>query len=871
MANPNDPNQLGKPATLSKLEELGRRFSNRMMGTSAQEEKLIERLSELDYQLSQTRPAPNQSAQELAQNIANIHTQRSQIESRLKTIEGIRSSVAARLYGSGVETALRRSNVSRDVNALAGSSAIMGQAAAGISRSTISLEQQHQESLAAIISKSAEIREAVKNNPTNRRGIESLGQELSSSISSAAVARGALDLQKRAGLDVKSRYLTSGDIFNRLQNEISQSDLANNVAAGRAGTKSQQEAVLRESLGQIGMLRNQQANESDPKKFEDLQKAIDNLTASARGASDTLREMKRQGGGGGRFGMFMQAAGMAAGTGANLVDTWSYENPMRQRQNEIRYAELGNRQFTDMQNALGGDMGALRRLGSSYEAASGLNIRTKGWSRAGTALTATQGLIGNIAQGASSGGIGRFGAVLGGINNVSSAAANWNQQAGERGSALAALDIERADARNFIQDQLAQSYVNYAKGLGGASMGMGGLRGALVEQMIKPDTIRRLAGQGINTERATELTRMAVGALGRQFTNVDAIENAGKVERGGYMSAEQYFQSLGRMSNTSGNAGNQFQEILKNAVAAGLDSAKNIQQMVDATVTLSERTARMGIDSSGAAADILGKAVQSMGGTPANMQVGAAMSAIDFANAAASNKGLDFSTIAEQGGISKAFRKASLVQREVLAGLTATQLQQLTGPGGAEAAEKYGLGSLAQNIGSAKFQDELEKLKREKILNRFAPPGKIPGDIRQQIMDASDLSKLGGEAGEVWRGLATIADVSGEGLGGILRKGGPTKGTVGTEATGPEVRAADEVLKAQAEGQRRILEEGRNIVGSLSNVAGVLREVATAFNPEKMSSAVQTGAEKFNVPVQDFSIAVKEFARVVDGMGKSRK
>ena len=88
----------------------------------------------------------------------------------------------------------------------------------------------------------------------------------------------------------------------------------------------------------------------------------------------------------------------------------------------------------------------------------------------------------------------------------------------------------------------------------------------------------------------------------------------------GIMNEQQYFQNTGALTQVGGNADKNLEEILKNAVANGMDNAKSISQMVQATVQLAAKGAATGFDVSGGARSVAARVMDSLSdqGTPMN-------------------------------------------------------------------------------------------------------------------------------------------------------------------------------------------------------------------------------------------------------------
>lgn len=892
MAKRRPTNSGGPTNSMNRLSELAEKFERQLEQPGAEEYDILTSIGEEIQKRDVLTSQPNARAQDIGAAHGRIET----LHSRLTGVEERRMNTAVKQYSGGVATALRGSNLQRDVNAMAGTSGIMGSALSQVGTPTYQLEQQQQNAMKAMLGVGGSIVEMAQNEPNNVKGVQGLAAQMQGHMGQAATTQAALDLQRKQGLDIKSRYLGSMERQERFENMLGSGDLSRDVAAGKVGTRSSVINDFRSSVGEIGRLRSEQSGTTDPKKFEDLQKAIDGLTASASGAAKTLAEIDRQGGGGGGWGGAATKLGYAAsGAGAigSITTAALIDLPRRELANEIRYAGIGNKQYDDSVAAMRGDVGALRRIGGSYGAASDINASMKWRSRVASTATAAGGVLGGAASVA--GGLAKneiipgsgIGDMVGGVGNIAnsavSGAVNFNQQAGEIGSTTAMLKMQQLDAMSHIADTTTQSYVDFTKNLAMSTRGAGSGRGELYGGINNSANLAVMADLGISPADAAKLASQGVSDVGKGFGASD-IMRAGQMQQTGYMNAGQYIGAMGSLSMVGGNAGGNMEEILKNAVANGMDNSKNIMQMVSATASLAQRSASMGIDTATGSAQALGKMTDYFKdlGVPENMRAGAAMSAAAGTNAAITDQSLNFANVGEQGRLSRMFGGLQLPQRQRLSNLSVQDVNQMMQPGGAGlgAIEKFGLGEELTKVDAkgnrTVNQEKLEELRKDKVLKLLEStmaPGQSPAldSARKKIQSGEELSYAEQQAVRAQSTGAAGFDILGgaAGLGGKSARAGAVK--VGA---GGEVGAAEGMIATAAGGEAKQLEAGRNVVealGGLQDFADTLKEVLANFKPEEMSKGVKEAAESFSVPVHDFGTHVKAFGEVIQNLDSKKK
>ena len=156
-------------------------------------------------------------------------------------------------------------------------------------------------------------------------------------------------------------------------------------------------------------------------------------------------------------------------------------------------------------------------------------------------------------------------------------------------------------------------------------------------------------GTGADSEQQGRLYGQAIGALGRD--SLKAVGGMPEFARAA-RSAMQYSNSgilqspdqyMGMLNQVTGGGGGtkDLDKVMAEAVAAGMDSSKNIEQMVGATTALAQASAQMGVSGIAGASTMMAAGTQGAlaGGTNVNIAAQAAMGAVDFLNKGTSGRG----------------------------------------------------------------------------------------------------------------------------------------------------------------------------------------------------------------------------------------
>jgi hypothetical protein len=303
--------------------------------------------------------------------------------------------------------------------------------------------------------------------------IESQANALSETIQKKAELSKAEQVQRQYGLDTKSIYDTARQTHGRIMQDRRQERITQTVAAGgldRAEIEGKLAETTEKLVEAFGKLETAVLSGSD--EAHRMAQEFNDTAEQAQEYQDTLKEMDRQGGGGG-FGSRLQQAGQAMQGAGGVIGAYAgYEQyrdvtaNLLDTQNRIGFGRLANMRFDDMRGAAGGDFTSLRRvLEDNYGsvAKGGLAL---GGEQAGVLKTRLLGqgvgtagsfISGAMEAGAQGGKVaGPKGAIIagiaGGVNSAAGAAAE---------TAITAEDMRRGISERQVAIQQANQLREY--------------------------------------------------------------------------------------------------------------------------------------------------------------------------------------------------------------------------------------------------------------------------------------------------------------------------------------------------------------------------------------------------------------------------
>jgi hypothetical protein len=175
-----------------------------------------------------------------------------------------------------------------------------------------------------------------------------------------------------------------------------------------------------------------------------------------------------------------------------------------------------------------------------------------------------------------------------------------------------------------------------------------------------------MGGVGIRREETAGLVGSFTQAAGAQWSEQDML-SAGKARLSGQLGTEQFAALGGALTDVGGKYGD-LDKTLSEAVKTGMDNSKNITQMVQATVSLSQRDAASGLALSTGTGALLTSAIgaTSVQNMPENMRVQAAATAMGNYEQMTTHRGVNFQSVMEFAKLRRAAPDMSVVEQENL-------------------------------------------------------------------------------------------------------------------------------------------------------------------------------------------------------------
>ena len=915
--NPKDPFGTRLGSLIDKTEQiLNKRMSN-VEKKSVEEIRAQDALNKLQEKLEQVNKklldleAKSKSSTVAPSDVLNsrirktqdkflqINDQIEKAENRLSKAEQLQSYTASKALVSETQTATSPKSLSSYIaNSYRARSSQGPAISMAENTGSIRLQKQEEEGRALLAQLGEELQslsdEVDPSDPDSIKVYREKAKEMQEVAGRTGVSQRALSYQRQYGIDTESRYSSARRVSSQIAQQKQSEQISRDVSEGRykRGEVEDQLALVTEKLVSTFNELDEAIKSTDEsaddlaKKFEEGSEELDRL-------QNILKEMDSQGGG---IGNKLMAASGVMGSGANILGAYAnytqYANvdmPMLDTQNRIGYGNIANQRYSDVQAAAGGDATALRRIrNDEYRKMmqNAMNIGEEQASVLGTRFEA--GLAETGAQGTGSIGTAMMSGIKSGGNlakaglDVASAVANPLAQTAITGKdymnniSQGQKVIQRYGQMrqydqflNAVPDAVAQRTIDTFKGTGVATRGLGGMRGATIAGLTNPDFVSQMAEYGLSQDDTARLTGQGAAALGKRFS-VGDIARGGQLQRAGIMqSADQYIQARGALSSVGGDS-NDLEEIMKNAVAAGMDNSKNIMEMVNATTQLSSRSAAMGIDAASGAATVMGRGARALTdmGVSENMANQAAALGAATADRALTSKSMSLGNVVESGLIDKQFGKtATRAQREAMKLFDTSQLQKLK-EGGVEGADKVMLG-LTRILEESGGQEGLDALLGA---SSYGASLDTTGSTRDpRLMELSrkkyiDRKQFTTEEQRYWdEGQAAagiIAGTSGIGTAEALdfqksvdqkdKYGKSLKDKTDEKQLDPLVKSTEDALAGSATFDAKQfsmgIQELNKTMGGLSELGGAIQAIAS-LEPSAFAKETAAAMEKATLPL----------------------
>ena len=897
----------------ARIEELLRRREERMRQRSLTEQRILDRLLEANEEyktrIEQVRLAPPGAAQESIRDAISEATRVGRLQSALDKEARARERRVQRMFEQQLAQEMSQAAVTSRLTALGRDPRIVGAALReaqvtptfrlerSIQQTERMLELQRQRVMeAAAAFGRGEVDEATL---TGRASVqETLMERL-------ARERRALGIQRKLGLDIGTRFTQAYNVAGRISEEIRLGEVERAAIAGKYGTR----ADVTEKLNQVSTklvdtfqeLEKAFAEGSD--KADELASRFEELSTKQKEYSTALRAMERAGTGGGRMDRLMSMLNFVGNLGVVTEAAgriYQYGAVTSNIQREMIRTQMGRVSgdvYRDVFGATQGDMAALRRVTSQQierEARAAEDIAratnmAMGIRAAGgvmQAANAVGGVAVDAVRGAVTGTVvgGTMGAITGAIGGAAGGAARAAPVV--TGAAVTAIDytkrltagqnlvamrqiLRQQDlVRNMIEDRIQQQALNYARAGALTTRGIGAGRQGIHSMIMSEGFITGAAELGIAPEQIMEITATARDMLGG---NLNAAELNQIVMRGGQLARagiiqtpEQYARLRGQLAAVGGTD-KELERLLTNAVATGMDNARNLNELVSLTRDQAAMSARIGLDATAGAADLLAmmnQNLQDRGVRPAMRQRILQESGRTLTRVF-SNADINIGNILEASALRQRFQGLSVAEYTALQKLTPEQLLKMRQDIGF--AKKLGLdrairtredvedlinisrfGASENLMSSFLFKDirSLEEKERRGTINK------------EEQVKLERMRRLFSTLTGMDRSVLTGAEMD---TSAIKRQAPPVKGrTVESE----------EVLRARAKGQATEVTTGfesiRDMYGSFAQMTEAMNKAAERLNPAAFSESLKESVDNYTVIANSFGSSVSEFSTAVD-------
>jgi hypothetical protein len=565
-------------------------------------------------------------------------------------------------------------------------------------------------------------------------GVTQAMRERSEQISRAeediALNKRLIKMQNRAGMSTEKRLMAGEEEISRASTMLGESALSKRVAAQKFDVDEETEK-LRKSLdtltttfGEFDQATSDYKNKIiDKSKYEEKSTAYESSRKEVEDQRKLVDEIKRQGGGGGD-----NSLNYKAGIVSSIARTYQgamIDDRLTDVRQKAQFAGQAVSQYNLGQSAVQGDMHAMLQLASMSGVKDFANTMANkqlfsssvGLTAEGMDVTARVGKeAGNLKNIFQAGDAGLKAGVdiaeTGGrvVRRSARIANKVDMAETELSAGAASIELNRqmtaipAIALQAVQDQMMAA--------GGAVTGMGGSAQAAFATLTDKYTLSRAANLGVSPTEFAGLTGMAAQQVGGGEAKTTIAMRAAAAQNKNILSAEQYVGNLGALSNVGGTSGD-LEEILRTAVASGMDNSKNIAQMVQATSAMSQDLAKRGISGAEAVDSMLGGAYQRLKGmgVDENLRVQTAMSTAEIQNRLMTSSDTNIGNVYERQALRGAFPNAGPMELNRLSTLSAPEyaaLMQKDRTKGRTAAKAMGLESFYLETPTAKIGEAFE-------------------------------------------------------------------------------------------------------------------------------------------------------------------
>ena len=739
------------------------------------------------------------------------------------------------------------------------------------------------------------------NTPAEEEAYRQAGIHHQESINKLGVLTGAQTRQSRGKTDLTGRQRSIENLVAQVGKDSLKRQVASDIVSGNVGSMQEETLNLESMQSKI-----QEAADAFSKALDGSGESAEELGKDlAKLGDDYVRQkekMSQMSGGGSNTGV-ARWSGTAADAVQAIsvgVQTMGVDQELRDMANRTGFAAISNQQFQDHQSALSGDMAAFRRMSTNQY---GKAANKAGFMGALTTAAVTGGgaadslaIVSKLAEkGFNLTSLTSMGSAanesasiiaqrgVSGVSKVVDAYRGISSGETRRQTYQAAMGLSDEEMR--VQDISAQAYRDTMGSNTLASRGAGSGRGALFGQMNDPGQRAALAALGMGAEQMQSMYGQGVSEMGADFRGTaagDMAKRAAELQKSGLMGAGEYMSSMGQL-NAVGGAGN-METIMKNAVANGMDSSRNIQQMVAGISNLSGESAMMGISTAAGATNAMGLALgtSALRSLPAEMRVAAATNQIGKMNNSMSDSSMNLFNVAESFALRKAAPGVSDAQIIRMQTLNATELSEIQND--PSAAKKFGLGFLSDKKLLKTVSGIITGAESNKqgglILSKKARAA-MNDPERSRMTQEEFEAKYPEESQEILaakggRGLnAAITDSflaklgageSSRGMFGPERPIGKDGTNIGSGSD--KTNAAEDILAKQFQSMEEINTRGQEIFESMyKGIEGFndrLNVLLKDFDVDEYQEQASKAAGSSSMQVKGFDGSVSNFSKAVD-------
>ena len=412
-----------------------------------------------------------------------------------------------------------------------------------------------------------------------------------------------------------------------------------------------------------------------------------------------------------------------------------------------------------------------------------------------------------------------------------------------------------------------QGVGQYGPGYTGETIQGGGDREEALSALLNPSFISQLAARGLGQDQLPKVVAAGVAGLGKEFARDPrgTLMRAAETAQVGYMqSPEQYMQARSALTGVGGGA-DDLERIMKNAVAAGMDSSKNIMEMVSATQSLSSRSAAMGIQSIVGSTEMIGRGVQALGYLPENMRSAAAANAAQAVESMSTDTSLSIANIMQEGKLRKAFGgRAKRSELEVMRRMSMTQVRELMGrfrqdPAAARAyaQQQFGLsGDTMRNMQDAQALAEAKRTQTETSIIGVGIDERTR-QLQTRFRKGEPLSKdemnelrLGRTRAGFIRGFSGAAAFAQTDVTQGALEGGLQRAPGGLVGGGEQAIAASPMMAAKE--FTRGVQEITKSFGNLAGIGDALKRLVENVDIDQYAKTTEQSMSKIEVPMNQF-------------------